>query len=360
MDFYKKRVMISRQGKAINHLNPSYFATPIKRSPPKQPEKFEFSDIDKILNSYSKPNQDSLKSEQAPNLSYSFKAISREKYDFVHRNKTESPKVGAYNPNWEAVRPRSAQSPKISAKRTRPRKKMIFTPLCITKDFNCSYPARTSADSNYNEKLKRTMSNLQTYVERSEEKRKTRAGSAKLSKTVQSFVDFEKQLDRKDSAPDKPQRFTFIERTSGISSKNKHVHGVEFAKTTPRGELFPSKGTLGPYDKDEEKLMWKLNTAQLDMSKMTDRKELVLTHMLKTPHPLSIEEYDKAFFHQSTVRGTFHIPLMATVTPRDDMMYRTTEAYILNIPEIQCAEAKPQYMGETSLKQFKTQLTSTT
>ena len=362
MDFYKKRTMVSRQGKAINHLHSSYFATPIKRKPPKKRGIADATEIDLLLSNLEKtPKEQPRPEPPSKALSSSFKAISREKQDFVFRNKTESPNVGSYNPNWQAVRPRSAQTPKISVKKTRPRRKMIFTPLCITADLNCSYPVRNQIDSGYNEKLKRTMSNLQAYMEKADEKQAMRKDSDALSKTTRSFVGFDKQLDRKEfvkSDPSYTNRPLFTESFTGIYSKNKHVKSVLFAKSTPRSEVFPPKQTVGPYDKDEEKLRPKLSISLFDMGKMTDRKELVLTHMLETPYSLDVEDYDKAFYKQSTVRGAFSIPLMSKAAPRDDMMYRTSETYMLNIPEIQSADAKPKYMGDTSLRFYKAQLVS--
>ena len=39
---------------------------------------------------------------------------------------------------------------------------------------------------------------------------------------------------------------------------------------------------------------------------------------------------------------------MSSVTPRDDLMYRTNEGYILNVPERQAASTVPKFMGFTS------------
>ena len=54
MDFYKKRTMVSRQGKAINHLHSSYFATPIKRKPPKKRGIADATEIDLLLSNLEK------------------------------------------------------------------------------------------------------------------------------------------------------------------------------------------------------------------------------------------------------------------------------------------------------------------
>ena len=50
---------------------------------------------------------------------------------------------------------------------------------------------------------------------------------------------------------------------------------------------------------------------------------------------------------------------MARVTPRDDLMYRVTEAYNLNIPDVQSAQAKPKFLGDQTIKEFKSTLVRT-
>ena len=45
---------------------------------------------------------------------------------------------------------------------------------------------------------------------------------------------------------------------------------------------------------------------------------------------------------------------MNTVTPRDDIMYRTTEMYMLNVPERQSAFTTPKFMGMTSASIYST------
>lgn len=360
------RPMFSRQGKAISHMYPTYFAKPIKRSPPK--EKEDFPDI--IIEGLNEESKEDIKkpssaSKIKTNMSSSFKAISRAKYEFTYRNKTESPNSTSYNPNWQAIRPRSAQAPRISNKKTKPRIKKIFTPNCLTKDLNCSFPIQTSPRNaipgSYIDKLKRTMSNMHDYIEKAEGKQsKTETEPIEQTLTATSFVSFEKQLTRKEFVsqkdPPHPKRFTFLGVSSNNYSKNKKVRSFLFSKSSKRKELFTLGLTIGPYKKDEEKLMPKLNTSQLDFSKMTDRKELVNEHMLQTPNSPYLKDYDKAYCKQSTVRGPFSIPLMSTTTPRDDLMYRTTEAYTLNVPEIQSADAVPKFNGDVSIKAFKATL----
>lgn len=342
-----KRYMFSRQGKAINHLFPNYFATPLKRPgviEKSQEELTPAGAVPKI------------------NMSSSFKAISRDQYEHSKRDRTVSPRVGFYNPQWQITRPRSAQAPKIKQTPTKSRPKKIFFPKCITKDLHCSFPHRITNEKSlpgpFIDKLKRTMSNLQDYVEKTEENQKKTEEA--FSKTKDSWLTFENQLDRKEfvskSDPPHPDRFSFVQPSSLIYSNNKKVKTFLISKFSSRKQLFDTGLTLGPYDKDEEKLMPKLNNSYVEFGKMTDRKELVLEHRLSTPNAPNLENLDKAFCQQSGVRGATNIPLMATVTPRDDLMYRVTEAYNLNVPQIQSAESPAKYLGETSLKSFKSQL----
>lgn len=342
-----KRYMFSKQGKAINHLFPNYFATPIKR--PGLVEKSQ----DEITPPPPVPKI---------NMSSSFKAISREQYEYTKRDRTVSPKVGFYNPQWQVTRPRSAQGPKLKQTPTKSRPKKIFLPKCINKELICLFPHRVSNEKvlpgQFIDRLKRTMSNLQDYIEKKEEQKKE--PKEVFSKTKDSFLTFENQLDRKEFVTEKDPpnagRFEFVQPSSLIYSNNKKVKSFLMSKFSSRKELFDSKLTLGPYDKDEEKLMPKLNNSFVEFGKMPDRKENVIEHRLCTPNGPNLENFDKAFCQQSGVRGVVNIPLMNTVTPRDDLMYRVTEAYNLNVPEIQSAESPVKHMGETSLKSFKSHL----
>lgn len=299
-----KRYMFSRQGKAINHLFPNYFTTPIKRPEPAE------------------KSQDQAPPEPKVCLSSSFKAISREQYEFTHRDRTVSPRVTFYNPKWQMTRPRSAQGPRIKQARTKSRSKQIFLPKCISKHLECSYPSRISNDKElpgpFIENLKRTMSNLRDYMEKNEEK-KTNCHE-EMSKTKDSWILFENQLDRKEFVgpkdPPNEQRFNFSPPESLIYSKNKKVSSFLMEKKSSRKELFELGLTLGPYDKDEEKLMPRLNNSYVEFGKMPDRKELVLEHVLRTPIGPELDKLDKAFCMQSGVRGPVKIPAMSTVTSR--------------------------------------------
>jgi hypothetical protein len=299
--------MFSRQGKAINHIFSTYFANPIKR-----PEPVEKSQDDQLNTSQIKPQ----------NMSSSFKAISREQYDFTQRDRTKSPRVTFYNPKWQMTRPRSAQGPKIKQSPTKSRVKKIFLPKCVSKELVCMYPSRiddTNLPGPFIEKLKRTMSNLRDYSEKTEEKKKD--FQEELAKTKESWVLFDNQLDRKDFVTDKDppnaERFNFSPPESLNYSKNKKVSSFLMSKGTSRKELFEPGVTLGPYDKDEEKLMPRLNNSFVEFGKMPDRKELVLDHLLKNPVAPDLDKLDKAFYQQSGVRGPVKIPVMATVTSRE-------------------------------------------
>lgn len=101
MEFYKKRIMISRQGKAINHLHSTFFATPIKRKPPSESNDGNFlkkTEELKTTKKQQKNNSEKILIPEVTQLSSSFKAISREQFCHTTRNRTESPKVGLYNP----------------------------------------------------------------------------------------------------------------------------------------------------------------------------------------------------------------------------------------------------------------------
>jgi hypothetical protein len=354
MDFYKKRVMISKQGRAINHLHPEYFTNPIKRPIPDLPDSPETINITGVLSDEKKQqkNEKKAKKSQPVKLNYSFKAISREKYNHITRNKTESPRVGLYNPNWQVVRPSTARAPQLLTKKTTPRDKKIFTPICMTQNLNCSFPVRDSTEAlkagSYNERLKRTMSNFNDYLQRVETSRKPLTEPASMLNTLNSIV-FDKQLTRKEFVTEKnppnEKRFSFLDKKSDVCTKNKKIKSFLFAKSTFRQELFKTKETLGPYEKFKDINSGLKSTVQIKFDKMPDRKELLLYHQLITPNSPTISDCEQAYLKQSNVRGIYKIPLMASVTPRDDLMYRVTEAYKLNVPTPQSADSKPQYMG---------------
>ena len=178
---FKPTEMTSRQGKAINHLYPSMFTFSKKRPKPKtaNPMTSNFSKMLEELETEKLLEQEQAKKKNPVKNSASFRAISREQHSFATRNKTGSPAVGLYNPQWTAVRPNTSRAPKLSTKHSETKEPLIFTPTCIKDDLNCTFPKRDSKDAlmnfkSYNPRIKRTVSIMKDYNEKLEEKLKTK------------------------------------------------------------------------------------------------------------------------------------------------------------------------------------------
>ena len=374
MNFYKKREMSSRQGKAINNMYPSVFCDSVRRPRTKEIEPVNYSSFTDMLNELENQRikeEEESKRKRVDKFTSSFKAISREQYGFSTRNKTGSPKVGLYNPNWNAVRPRTTYGPRLSTKTSAVKQANIFTPICIQDDYNCNRsitkqekeeikiePKIEPKVEAFDKTLKRTITNINEYNKNLEEKQVTRICEPKKPmKYMKSPIKFARQLKRKDfvseTDPPNEKRFDFIMTETNAFSKNRRVKSFSFEKSEGRKDLFEHKDSLPPYDRNEEATMHRLSVSVLEFDKMVDRQELVHKHMLNNPDSIELSQYEEAYFKQSTVRGPHKIPLMSTVTPRDDSMYRVNDTYILNVPEIQTAEAKPKFHGDISISLLK-------
>ena len=330
---FKPTEMTSRQGKAINHLYPSMFTFSKKRPKPKtaNPMTSNFSKMLEELETEKLLEQEQAKKKNPVKNSASFRAISREQHSFATRNKTGSPAVGLYNPQWTAVRPNTSRAPKLSTKHSETKEPLIFTPTCIKDDLNCTFPQRDSKDAlmnfkSYNPRIKRTVSIMKDYNEKLEEKLKTKPDGKLLPKRIKSPIKFNKQLKRKEFVsvknPPNEKRFDFVLTNSTVYSKNKKVNTFLFEKSLARKELFETKFSLPPYDKDEDLTKPNSSISVLEFDKMLVREENVLKHKLKNPDSVDLTVYEKAYYKQSTVRGLYKLPLMACITPRDDLMYR--------------------------------------
>ncbi|OMJ90473.1 hypothetical protein SteCoe_7175 [Stentor coeruleus] len=367
MDFYKKRTMSSKQGKAINHMYPTLFAESLKRPKVQIQEPTPVYDLKEMLHDLEtqrvKSEEEAQKSV-SEQFTSSFKAVSRDQHSFVTRNKTGAPRVGLYNPLWASVKPRTSQALRFSSKPCKKRDPHIFTPSCIENDLNCTFPRRQSADivkpsmGKYDKNLKRTITNIKQYNEKVKEKlHDIKEIPKKPFRRAPSPIKFSLQLSRKEFVTEKDppndKRFDFSGSISLVHSNNRRVKSFCFEKSEERGQLFHLGLSIPPYDKDEEKIMQRLNVSVMEFNKLTERKDLILEHQLLTPHQVDFDIYDDAFMKQSTVRGPTNLPLMSTITPRDDLMYRVKDTYAYNVPEIQTSDAKPQYQGSVPVSVIK-------
>ncbi|CAG9329409.1 unnamed protein product [Blepharisma stoltei] len=357
MEILKNEVLFSRQGKASIHFFANLNLSPKRKAKIKEPEPLPAAGIKGLLESIEKELEDEekAKANKPQKCTASFVSVSREQRDHAYRNKTESPKVGRYTPKYNVIDPRINQAPKIKEKIGVPRQRKIFIPACVDDDLNCSFPAEYSKTSigYYDNKLSRTIYNLNDYQDKfSKQSESVSPIPEKPGHKIKSPLDFKIQKPRdpfvKSSNPPNELRFEFYASADTNNSKHKRSRTVAFDKMIPRKDLHKIGETPGPYNKNEEKLMPRLNFTLIDFNKNPARKPLIHEHILRTPHSPDLERYDRAFYKQSTIRGAYHIPTIKSLSPRDDMMYKTTEAYNLNLLGKNFACPKFQEDGQES------------
>ena len=360
MELLKNEVVYSRPGKAAKLTN---LTTASKKRPKaRELDLVAVKDMKEMLEQVQKENEEhaaALREKNKPKPSASFQNVSRETYFHAFRNRTESPRVGRYFPKKEYVMPRVDHAIPYKEPDTSPRPKRMFIPNCLKDDLNCSLKNRKlkgvhmTTSEGFNDKLNRTISNVDEYHQRVENKNsKWSPVPKKVEPRILSARKFELQRTRDpfvtSKDPPNENRFSFYQCTSMNYARNKRVNNIYFEKVSDRKELYPEKHSPGPYDKEEQKLMRRLDTHITEFFKAASRQPNLVKQSLTTPKPLPASTYDNAHFRLSGTRGAFKIPSMKTTAPRDDLMYRTIEMYNLNVPEKQSATSPPSYIGYSS------------
>lgn len=353
MDLQLQPSLFSRQGKATSHMHPEFSTGPKPRPKAKVIEPVKISDLPSMLTELEEKRlqlETDAKSKPKP-LTSSFRAISREEYEFAFRNRTESPRVGNYTPRFTVIEPRATHTLKLVKASSVPKERVIYLPACLNNN-SCSLANRTK-EHIHNKSIKREPRPLRRFEEAIKELHKNKPQDAEKPKErIKLPISFDKQRNRpefvKESDPPNEKRFQFVENDSFVNSKHKRIQSLPFDKNISRKDFFETKESLSPYDVNKEFTLKKLSLTVMDFAKMSPRKPLVLEHMLSTPVQIEDDKISAAYMRQSVVRGGQKLPLMHTVTPRDDIMYRTTGQYVLNVPEKQAASTVPRYMGMTS------------
>lgn len=358
--------MASRQGRAINHMYPTLFASGVKRKKHEHSEPEPLYDFSKMLQDIEEKKQlEQEKAEQlmSNSLTSSFRAVSREKHEFCTRNKSGSPRVGLYNPKWESTKPRTDQAPSFTSKKTETTEKLIFTPKCLEPNLHCSFPRRKSTEDpsnlgKYDQALRRTITKIKKYESAETKNQKVvKEIPKKPQKRIQSPIRFNSQLSRKEfvlqTDPPNEKRFDFAGCDSKVHTSNRKVKTYDFSKWEERKDFFPEKLTLGFYDRDEEKCMQRLDLSILEFGKRPSRQEILINQALETPQPVEFEVYEHAYFKLSQVRGAINIPSLSSTVPRDDLMYRVKDSYVYNVPTVQSAEAKVKFNGDLPVSVLK-------
>lgn len=302
-------ILFSRQGKATSHMYPEFSTGPKPRPKTKVVEPVRMSELKSMLTDLENKRMQSecdAKSKPKP-LTSSFRAISRDEYDFAFRNRTESPRVGNYSPRFTVVEPRATHTLALVKPSSVPKERLIFVPACLNT-FSCNLANRTK-ESFHSKGIKREGRRLSEFESNVKEIQKNEPKDPKVpERRLKLPICFDKQKDRpefvKETDPPNEKRFDFVEsKDSLVYTKHKRVQSLPFDKNIPRKEFFELKESLSPYDVNKEFTLKKLSLTVMDFAKMSPRKTLLIDHMLKTPVQIEDEKINTAFLKQSTVRG---------------------------------------------------------
>jgi hypothetical protein len=305
-------------------------------------------------------------SNKRPELTQAFKAISREKYETTTRNRTEPPNLGYYNPKWSVVKPRTDAAPKYSQETTA--RDHLSTCLdcsdmpssnSITDQTLCShiYPKGgtrefsprkdVSEDNSVNRTSIENRLRRDTYNDFSGKANIQQLSSGTPRLKLKSALDFSIQTKReefvKESDPPHAERFSFMEPHSLALSTNRKSVQFDFSKVRGRSEAPPVNWSTATYNPNKEAVQPKTGKHVLMFSKRPERLANINLHSLSTPRAAEWSTLEKSL--KLTMKSPQNIPVMKTTTPRDDLMYRTTERYSSNVPEKQLASDPPQHGG---------------
>lgn len=307
MEILHKEVFFSKQGKASMHSNAMLFQGTKKRPKAKELNIVDPSDAKQMKNimDQQKIEESNREKPKAQKLSPAFTVVSRSQYENAFRNRTESPIVGLYTPNYTAIDPRVNQGPKFVKKKQKIREKVLLFPTCVDSEMRCTFPKNTRPQSNCRTAdLQRTTFTYREYAERLYSRT---VETPVLTHQVKPLVDFRVQTPREPfvraESPPHEKRFTHIHPESCVLSSNKRAQTVSFNKMLPRKELIVPKESYGPYNAKDEFIRPKLTTDILEFRSMQGRTPNVNKQYLMTPQSPDLDVYDKAFNKQSSIRG---------------------------------------------------------
>ena len=326
MDNYIRSQFFSRQGKATKHLFNSFKSSSHRELEPKaEPSSISINPTQLLEKLIKDRNQDELtKNSQSP--SSFFKVVGR---DFS-LSESSSPGAGHYYPNYSYLDARVNQGPKYFKPTVNKKIPKIYLPGCLNENLQCRVP-KSDPYGEVSPGLNRTVHSVEEYETKIGTLRSFTPIPEKLQSKVASPIKFSVQKPRdpfikSDSGPHE-KRFDYFPSKKDMSLKFERPQSVDFGKMSPRID-YPVKSTTGPYDKNPEYTMPKLVKNVPDFAKQIKRKPLVLEHILRNPDFPDLKKYDKAFQKLGNVKGPKKLPLMSTVTARDDSMYKSTDAYV--------------------------------
>lgn len=327
MDSLIREQFFSRQGKATKHFFNSFRSFSPRDPPSKDLEKIEIIPSKLLEEVIKEKHIAKLNQKKSKNSSF-FSSVGR---DFT-LEPSDSPGSGHYSPRYDWVDGRVNQGPRYSKPSKKSKVAKVFLPKCMNSDFECKRKDSESLGE-IDKRIHKTVLSVDDYEEKIKNFRNFTPIPEKISYRVQSPIKLALQRPRdpfvkEDSGPN-PMRFDYQPSVQQILLKFKRPESVDFGKISERFEELP-RHSPGPYDKNKEFVMPKLVKNVPNFEKQLDRKSLVLEHMLKTPDSPDIKKINNAYLKQGNVKGTTKLPLMHTLTARDDSMYKVTEAYSLN------------------------------
>ena len=283
-----------------------------------------------------------VKSKKRPALAMAaFRTVSRRRAE--RSSHSESPDVGTYHPNYDVGRHRTDQAPLYKADRTEPRPQRIYLPACLT-NIDATYPrhARHSDDKRSNSCFdytrKRVVKDLDAYSKIIAEQASFQVPVSSPRNQTKGLVALNLQLMRPIYQDQPPSEHFLSAETSPKTTRSP----PDFSKSLQRPELFVPRPL--PEYRPNTRLVHRTSPRALDFMKRPGRKSLALDHMVRNPPQVNQSHLDKGW---EVVQGrTQMLPKLALQSPRDDLMYRTTEAYKQNVPRRLMAMDVPSYQGE--------------
>lgn len=319
--------MFSRQGKttaaamAVKYKRKHYTPAIKRMRRTLQPE-----ELKKLLEQ-SEGEQTKAKIQATP--SASFRNVSRSTLEHLERDRTNAPGFDRYYPNYAAVQARVKSVPRYDLPRNSPRKERIFVPNCL-EELSETYPRhhRTASGS----RTQRTTMQLDLFQQIVEERREPLSTAQPSPRRAHLITSFHQQLSRPETKDESPLRVDSV----GVSPKdsltlsfNHHSPCVPFSLLTRRKALW-SPRPPPEYSPQQDAIAPRTSSTAVSFQKVTPRKSLALQYMLGNPPPAELSSLERGW--TLTRRRELSMPPMESITPRDDLMYRTVGMYTLNVP----------------------------
>lgn len=327
MDNLVREQFFSRQGKATKHFF-NGFKSWSPRDPPEESRPSSEIQPLKLLEELLREKHLAKLNQKKAKISSCFQSIGR---DFS-LERSDSPGAGHYSPRFVALDPRVNQGPKYHKPNKNPKIPKVYLPRCLNSEFQC---CRKHDDSlgEFDDKINKTVIRVDEYDTKMMKFRNFTPIPEKIPYRISSPIKLDLQKPRdpfvKENSGPNDKRFDYCPSKDHILTKFKRPESVDFGKISGRFEE-PVRNSPDPYDKNQEYVMPKLVRNIPDFKKQLERKPLLHEHMLKTPNSPDLVKIHKAYMKQGNIKGATKLPLMKTLTPRDDSMYKVTEGYSLN------------------------------